>query len=157
MHVPDPPHPLRPEFASRGQTGKPDWKEESDSLSEQTLECPPPPGGPVDAPCPTPRGQAGQQRERLKIRGSLVVCFFVAVGGWVHPTCHPCLHQKHMEEEHSHIHLPFLASPCLAYVFLQFLPEVWDRETWGECPQGICDFLFPWPDWILGCPGFNTT
>lgn len=155
MHVPDPPHPLRPEFASRGQMGNQNGKKRATvSLSKPWSN---PPRGPVDAPCPTPRGQAGQQRERLRIRGSLVVCFMVAVGDGCTPLVTPVFTRAIWKKSILISIYLFLASPCLAYVFLQFLPEVWDRETWGECPQGICDFLFPWPDWLLGRPGFNTT
>lgn len=114
VHVPDPPHPLRPEFASRGQMGNPTGKRRTTVPLSKPWSAPPPPREPVDAPCPTPRGQAGQLRERLKIRGSLAVCSFVVVGGWVHPTCHPYLHQSHMEEEQSDTHLPFPAPPRLA-------------------------------------------
>lgn len=143
MHVPDPPHPLRPEFASRGQMGDPNGNRRAPVPLSKPWSAPP--GGVSRCPMPHPAGTGKATEERLKTRGSLAVCFFVVVGGWVHPTCHPSVHQNHMEKKkQSSILLPFLASPCLACVFLHFLAEVWDWETWGECPQGIWDFRFPW-------------
>lgn len=42
-----------------------------------------------------------------------------------------------MEEEQSDTHLPFPAPPRLAYVFLQFLPEVWDWGLGGMPPGNL--------------------
>lgn len=44
----------------------------------------------------------------------------------------------------------------LPHVFLQSPPRVWDWDLGGRSP-GAFDSLLPWPDLILGYPGFSTT
>ena len=114
------------------------WEEGSNEPPERALA--PPHRGPADAPCPTPRGQPGQPRERLKTGGGLAFCFFIRVGGGVLPTCHPCPHQSHMGDEQSGPHLPVLAPPCFPHVFLQSPPEMWGWDL-GEGPQGLVTLL----------------
>lgn len=60
-----------------------------------------------------------------------------------------------MEKKQSGPHIPVRVPPCLMF-FLQSPPELWDWDLGGRSP-GVFDSLLPWPDLILGYPGFSTT
>lgn len=118
------------------------------------------PGAPLPGargrPCPTPRGQAGQPRERLKIGGGPSPLLFHQGGG--RGASHLLSPSRPKPYGGRAVRSP-LTCTCTSLfptVFLQFPPEAWGWDL-GAGPQGIHDSPPLWPDMILDSPVFSTT